>query len=363
MTAKDLEDLRLFHTRVVQSRTPEDLFGELTGDKAERLAGLKKAFMKLVSRYHPDKAGPNPKAQHYSHEIMATVNTRRDEAMTRIEAGIYGVHAEPTPKPSTDHVFETRKHVYRVSSFLASGDVADVWKGEYDEDDGTTQEIVVKIAREKSDSRFMQKEREALQILKHKSMPVLVEGFKTTDGKAASVLRYADGTDLKTLREKHPDGVPERHLSWIFLRLLSVVGYVHSQGTIHGNIEPGNVIVRGRDHNVFLIDYVFSASPKKGDSFVYANDDYSAPEVSEKRPPIPPSDLWSVVKCMIFLAGGAPDADEAPDSLDPKLRHFMNSFLDPNPLRRARDAWSKWHELTKIRESIFGPRKFVPFDA
>lgn len=363
MTAKDLEDLRLFHTRVVQSRTPEDLFGELRGDKTAKLADLKKVFLKLVSRYHPDKAGPNPKAQHYSHEIMATVNTRRDEAVQRIEAGIYGVHAEPTPKPTPDHVFKTRRHIYRVSSFLASGDIADVWKGEYDEDDGTVQEVVVKIAREKGDGRFMQKEREALQVLKHKSIPVLVEAFKTTEGKAASILRYADGTDLATLRARHPDGVPERHLSWIMLRLLSVVGYAHSQGVIHGNIEPANVIVRGRDHNVFLADYVFAAQPNKGDEFVYANDDYSAPEVSQRKSPIPPSDLWSVAKCMIFLAGGKPEDDEAPENLDPRLRHFLSAFLDPRPMRRARDAWDKWHELTKLRDAIFGPRKFVPFDA
>lgn len=358
-----LEDLRLFHGRVVQARTPEDLFGELPGDKAVQLAALKASFTKLASRYHPDRAGTDSKAQHYATEIMASVNAFRDEAAQRIEAGIYGKHAEPTPRAKPDHVFETRKHLYRVSSFLASGDVADVWKAEYDEDDGTTQQVVVKIAREKDDGRYMQRERETLQTLKHKSIPVLVEAFKTTDGKSASVLRYADGTDLRALREKFPTGVQDRHLSWILLRLLSVVGYCHSQGVIHGNIEPGNVIVRGRDHNVFLLDFVFASQPKKGEGFVYINDDYSAPEVSRKLPPIPPSDLWSVAQCMVFLAGGDLKAGEMPDSVDPRLAHFMNSFLDPRPMRRARDAWDKWHELTKLRESIFGPRKFVPFDA
>ena len=38
-------------------------------------------------------------------------------------------------------------------------------------------------------------------------------------------------------------------------RVLSVIGFAHSQGVIHGNIDPAHLLIRGEDHNVTVLDW------------------------------------------------------------------------------------------------------------
>ncbi len=363
MTATDShETLKLFHAQITVARRPEDFFSLKGSKKADLLAALQDAYIGYVRRFHPDRWCRDAKELHLATEITASLNSLRATATERIEAGLWG-KAEPTPssKPAI-HEIKTRQHVYRVRACLATGDLADVYEGDYDEADGSVQSVCIKVVRDKADNARMLVERDVLQTTKHKGLPVWVETFKTTDGQIATVTRRIDGEDLLSIRERHKDGIGQRDFCWMFLRLLSVIGHLHSNGILHGHIEPGNVLIRGRDHGGFLVG--FTAAVRPGGKFTWLDEHYSAPEVAARRSPIPPTDLWSLGKCGVFLLGGDPASDRLPDALeDAALRRFLGKFLDTNPLRRARDAWVEWHELGGIRDRIYGTnRKFVPFN-
>jgi serine/threonine protein kinase len=358
-----LNDLVVFHARVCQARRPEDLFGARAEPTAEeKLRALSRAYREMVAKYHPDKHAGHMAAQYYASEVTAMVNVLYAQAKERVEQGIYG-RPDPTSRRAHHGEIKTPRRTYRMVDYLAEGDVSDVYLGEYDGDGGVGQ-VAIKIARSTSDNDLMLNERDVLLLVKHKSLPVLVETFKTTDGKVGTITRLVEGHDLFAVRKRYPGGVGQEHACWMLERFLGVLGFLHVNGVIHGNIEPGNLLVRPRDHNGFLLDLTFACvRPQRGDTFKGANPDYSAPEVFERRQPIPPSDLYSLGKCMVFLLGGDVERNTFPDGVDGRLRSFLGGFLDPHPLHRTRDAWESWRKLSDLRLSLFGQRRqFLSFN-
>jgi hypothetical protein len=123
-------------------------------------------------------------------------------------------------------------------------------------------------------------------------------------------------------------------------------------------------MVRPNDHNVWLVDWCWSiVNPAQtGESFRCLNEEYSAPEVAEKKSPLPSADLYSLGKCMIYAAGGDPKTGELPEAMDERLARFIKFLVVESPLGRAQDAWALYSRLDRLREELYGPHEFVPLD-
>jgi hypothetical protein len=253
---------------------------------------------------------------------------------------------------------------YQISSTIAQGDVAMVYGG-VRRNDGA--KVVVKVADNAGDNDLMQAEVRTLRLLRaeespqQKHLPVVLDTFNTSDGRCGNVLEQLDGYDLFELRERLPEGVPARHMIWLMRRCLSVLGWAHSRGVLHGNIDPSHVIVRPKDHNVWLVDWCYSIvdPARTGESFRCLNEEYSAPEVGQKKPPLPSADLYSLGKTMIFAAGGDPARCTLPDSMDERLQRFIKFLVVDSPLGRAQDAWTLYAQLDRLREQLYGAHEFV----
>jgi hypothetical protein len=287
--------------------------------------------------------------------------------------------ATPTAAPTepaaadagpVDFVVNTDSGRYHVRAVLGYGDVATVYGGNMDTPDGARRKVAVKIADDSDDNDLLQREARTLRFLleedsrQAKHLPVLLDQFKTPDNRCANVFVHLDGYDLLKVREKHPEGIPDVHLMWIFRRTLSVLGYAHSRGVLHGNIDPSHIVIRARDHNVWLVDWCWSVvNPAvTGDKFKALNEPYSAPEVAQRLPPIPPSDLYALGKCMIFAAGGDPETGDLPDRVDGRLARLLQFFTRPSPMQRAQDAWAMYTRLEALRDEMFGDHKFRRFE-
>ncbi len=280
---------------------------------------------------------------------------------------------EPTrlarPRRGGPFIVRSGEHTYRVLRPVAEGDVATVYAGEREDGDGEVRRVAVKVARDPADNDLMGREARALRHFaedpgpQRKHLPELLDQFRTADGQLGSVLGWLDAHDLHSVREKYPDGVPEEPATWIFRRTLSAIGFAHSRGVIHGNIEPAHIMVRAEDHNVFLVDWCYAAikPAQSGDGFVLLNEVYSPPEVAERRPPIPPSDLYSLGKTMIFLLGGDPEAETLPERVDERVQRLVRYFIRKSPLQRPQDAWEMYDQLDVLRRELFGPHTFREF--
>jgi serine/threonine protein kinase len=286
----------------------------------------------------------------------------RDIGLKKIELGSYG---KPDEEEAESYSFEIKTHgrTYRVTEHMLETEYSNIYKAEFKAEDGNVGHVCIKIALSADDNDLFLNEARVLKLLSHKSLPVFLEMFKTVDGQVSIVTRLIEGIDLLSLREKKPQGLSEDHVMWVFERLLSVLGFMHANKVIHGNIEPGNIMIRPHDHNAFLVDFIFSIVDPLNTGMTYKGftETYSAPEVFAKKSPIPPSDLFSLAKCMIYLLGGNPENDEFPIHMDTRIVKFIRQFLLPNPMHRPNDAWDMWKKLHLLRDAIYGrDRQFKP---
>lgn len=369
----DTSELEAICERIIVAVFPEDIFG-VDSDKASQFERIKKIYHQLARKVHSDTLGPH---------VAQSVTKKADKAFTaltelyekarqKIRNGTYGIRV-----PEDNHnemaepiLIKTRQHEYSINTIIAQGDLSTVCGGMC-LDDSQIGSVVIKIIEDPQDNDFMKNEIRILRYFKEcleahpagqsKHLPTFLEEFRTTDGQLALVLRYLeDCYDGYSDRERYPHGIPPSRVAWRFSRLLSVIGYAHSQGVLHGHIEPAHLMFCPKDHNAFLIDwsYAIMKPAETGEGFRAYNEEYSAPEVPQRKSPLPSSDLYSLGKCMIFLLGGDIKTHEMPREVDIGFQRFIHFFLRESPLQRPQDAWEMYEELEALRVKIWGPKKF-----
>lgn len=266
-----------------------------------------------------------------------------------------------------EFVVTTTRARYTMQRVIAKGDVATIFTGV--SSDASSGPVLLKLADRPGDADFMQAESRILGILwdgagqYEKHLPRLIEEIRTPDGRVGHVFERIDGYDLYAVRAKYPNGVPQEHIIWIFRRTLAALGYAHSRGVLHGNLDPSHIMIRPSDHNVWLVDWCYSIfePAQTGQTFRAHNDKFSAPEVAERKPPLPSSDLYSAGKCMIFALGGDPATNAMPSNVDERIQRFIQFFVRPSAIQRAQDAWEMYGKLDKLREEVFGAHQFREF--
>ncbi len=259
-------------------------------------------------------------------------------------------------------VIRAEERQYHLVDTIARGDLATIYRGR-DQDD---EPVVLKIADDASDNDLIGREARALRLFgdnpgpQCKHLPRFRDQFRTADGKLGSVLSWIDAEDLCSVRETHAEGLGDEPATWIFRRALSALGFAHRLGVVHGNIEPAHLMVDARDHNIFLIDWCYAAvrPAETGDGFVCLNELYSPPEVAERKPPIPASDLYSLAKTMVYLLGGDVEAETLPPRVDERLARLLRYFLRQSPMQRPQDAWEMYDQLDVLRRELFGEHQF-----
>lgn len=351
MNAKELEQ---FYKEICHCKNPADVFTTLRAGKIKE-AELQKEYRTLMMQCHPDKfASSDSLIRHMAEEIASVINEMYALAVNEIKSG-----CKPSAKKPEERVIlfeiKTKNNLYLVHDHSVEGEYASIYTGTCG-----TDSVCVKIVHEKSDNKLLMNEVKVMKRLTHKSLPAFLDVFKTSDGTMGLVMREIDGYDLTQIREKYADGLSPRHVCWIFERLLSVLGFMHINKILHGNIEPSNVMVRPRDHNSFLIDFLFSLIEPmdSGETVGVYSEEYSHREIAGKYAPMPHHDLYSLAKCMIYLLGGNVENNKIPSEVNITLRRFILEFIHC----KVTDAWQKHKELRDLRKKVLGHKGFVTFD-
>lgn len=350
----------------------EDVFGiPAAGTSSDELrATIKKTFLRLSQLTDPDLYPGDADAKELATEAHALLQAFYEQALGKVQSGEYGRAPQRGAEANSAASIATTRRHYRIEKALAQGDLATVFEGVCEEGEGEAAKIVIKLVEDPADNDLMQNEARIIKLLhagegvQTKHLPVLMDDFRTDDGRIGLVMRRIDGYDLHSVREKYVKGIPPRHIIWLFRRLLSVLGYAHSQGILHGNVDPAHIMIRPSDHNVWLIDWTCSIykPASTGQGFRILNEKYSAPEVAEKKPPLPSSDLFSAARCMVFALGGNPETAEMPAEVDERIQRFIRFFLKESPMQRAQDAWEMYGMLDDLRAEVYGPHEFIPFE-
>lgn len=389
-----LDELRRLDKLLSDARVPADVFMALR-DRSLRGEARRRALVAEHARWlaiaNPERFMGNPPAQDLAREMVGRLaellrlaSAELDAAdqpaaalsvvePVAVEVAAPVVNAPPRWRPPDDAAvgFEVAAggNRYRLERQLAVGDLATIFAGRCVEGARARAEVVAKVASDRADNDFVVAEIQALRLLQQGDarqrgqLPELLDLFHGSGGQAGVVLNFIEGYDGEALRGRFPQGVPPEHLIWIGRRLLSVVGHAHKLGVLHGNIEPAHIIVRPRDHHVSLIDWCYSVIEpgRTRQGFRVYNPDYSAPEVAQKQAPLPTADLYSVGRCLLYLAGGDLGSGDMPETVPDRLQRFIKYLTRASALQRAQDAWEMFGELERVRAAVFGVHRFVEF--
>ena len=243
---------------------------------------------------------------------------------------------------------------YTVGHLVVAGDVADVI---------ATGEAahLLKVSRSREGDALLANERRSLGRLIAAAgsgtyrayLPELVEAFSTADvpSRAVNVFRQEPGWfTLEQVRGRHP-ALDGRHLAWVFKRLLTVLGFCHQQGVLHGAVLPCHALIHPESHSLRLVGWgqsvavgrpVLTLSPRFTDWY--------PPEVRKSQPASEATDIYLAARCVLQLAGDVP----------PAMRRFFETCLLEGMRMRPSDAWALQDEFDVLLGRLYGPPKFHP---
>ncbi len=319
-----LEDLLELEYQLNQAKCYEDLFGD-EPDAAEdqyhsMCSPLTAAELAQTSAEH----------QKLVEVLQAALEKHFTRAQEAVSNGTYG-ERKPLPtvvlRPSKDQAFT-------LIRMISESEVCRTYRGwaPHDEKPDENMRIIVRIANGSSpellhrNSRLLADEAIALKkLLAEPDDPnmlylpqMITEFYHRAPGMSQSaqvnIIRYCPGLDFvrTRLRKRWQAGVNGEHLAWIMQRVLSTLEHCCRRGIVHGNIKPSHLIIDADYHCVRMVDWQYSA--KVGEAVKPAPlGAYSAPELFNPNcPAMCASDVYSLGKSVIYLAGGNPANNALP---------------------------------------------------
>ena len=167
---------------------------------------------------------------------------------------------------------------------------------------------------------------------------------------------------LADVRQAYLAGLDPRHAAWVWRRVLTVLGFAHANGVVHGAVLPPHVLVEPRDHKVVLVGWgcavpAFGGRPVRVIAGPY-NDWYKR-EHAARHPPSPALDVALAARSMVELMGGDPLGLTLPPTVDPAVARHFARCAGFGPTARP-DAWRLLEDFDKLIHALWGPRQFVP---
>ncbi|MFB2969293.1 protein kinase [Aerosakkonema sp. BLCC-F183] len=209
----------------------------------------------------------------------------------------------------------------------------------------------------------------------HDQIPDLYAYFEE-GGQFYLVQEWIEG---QTLTEKLQREVKlsESSVRDILINILPVIDYVHTQGIIHRDIKPDNIILRQRDNKPILIDFgavketmttVMNSQGNPTNSMVIGTPGFMPSEQAAGRP-IFSSDLYSLGLTAIYLLTGKLPQELQVDSQTgeliwrqnaPNINRNLAAVLDKAIRSHPRDRFSTARQMLDALQTSPTPVGGVP---
>ncbi|WP_030202950.1 serine/threonine-protein kinase [Streptomyces sp. NRRL S-87] len=223
---------------------------------------------------------------------------------------------------------------YRLERVLGKGGMGTVWRA-VDETLGRT--VAIKELRFTSGVDEDEKRRLVTRTLREAKAIARIRGTGAVtvfdvvddDGRPWIVMELIEGASLaEVIREKGT--LTPRRAAEVGLAVLDVLRAAHSQGILHRDVKPSNVLIADTGR-VVLTD--FGIAQVEGDPSVTSTGmlvgapSYISPERARGQKPGPPADMWSLGGLLYAAVEGTPPYDKG--SALATLTAVMTEQVDP----------------------------------
>jgi serine/threonine protein kinase len=234
----------------------------------------------------------------------------------------------------SDPLIGARLGNYQIESSLGRGGMARVYRAV----DVTLRRLVALKVIEPdlrdltSYSARFEREAQAIAALEHPNI-VPVYYFGESDGLYYMAMKFIEGVELRDLIDLYRlDGkaLPMADLLRIFEAVGSALDYAHSQGVVHRDVKPSNMMI-DRSGQTYLTDFGLALNVSQGSiGEVFGTPHYIAPEQARSSAnAVPQSDFYSLGVILYELFTGAvPFDDPVPTAV--ALQHIMKEPVPPH---------------------------------
>jgi len=270
---------------------------------------------------------------------------------------------------------------YRIDSVIGEGGMGKVYKA-YDKDLDRTVALKVVRAELAGDANSMQRFKQELQLasrISHRNI-LRIHDLGDVGGMKFISMAYVDGKDLHDLLAES-GRLPVDRVVNIAKQLASALDAAHSEGVVHRDLKPRNVLMDATDH-VYVSDFGLAKSLEADTATqmtrageVLGTPRYMSPEQAESKPADHRSDIYSYGVILYEMATGEPpftgdstmqvmyqhvtQAPRNPKLVNPEVPDYLAAVilkcLEKEPLKRYAQA----REILNDLESATAPTRVV----
>ena len=200
---------------------------------------------------------------------------------------------------------------YNIRKLLGRGGMGEVYLAERLSDVGVAVPCVVKTILSGSDTdptmrQLFLEEVRLVAGLRHPNLVAVMDVGQARD-RLYQTIEWVEGMDLEGMAEKAAragEGIPLRHLLYLFREALQGLHYVHSAtgpngqrlGIVHRDISPGNILI-SRQGAVKIADFgvaLMTAGKSAGEMDLAGKPHYFAPELWKGSPASVQTDVFAM---------------------------------------------------------------------
>ncbi|MDL9980989.1 serine/threonine-protein kinase [Microbacterium sp. ASV49] len=233
---------------------------------------------------------------------------------------------------------------YRITDMIGRGGMAEIYRAT---DETLGREVALKIFRPEyasaDDLDRQQGEVRLLARLSHQCLVTLFDAIADADGRAVLVLEFVAGSDARHRLRHGP--IDQAAVGAIGADIARALGYIHSQGVIHRDVSPANILLPESDHAVAAkltdlgIARLVDAANLTATGSVIGTASYMSPEQVAGWGLTPATDIYSLGLVLLECLTGR--------------REFEGNPVEAASARLARDPeipvrlGSPWWELLR----------------
>ena len=147
---------------------------------------------------------------------------------------------------------------YKLDKKIGEGMHSQVYLCYRNDDTDRAKPLAVKISREDDEEKKLahHKEFKITNSLDHKNIIKSLEMFDNPlTGEIHQIMDYVEGTEVLEAIANQVDGYyTEDCAKFLFKQYMEGIDYLHSQGVVHRDIKPQNILV-SFDNKVFIMDF------------------------------------------------------------------------------------------------------------